>query len=59
MDTFVVEIRHVQRISKKVKEKYFPIKPGEFFETYRDGSGHILIIAEKHNTGIVYIGTSK
>ena len=53
----IIEAREVKRLSKKIKEYYFELKPGEYllFTSVADGS-EVAIIAGKNNTKSLFVG---
>jgi hypothetical protein len=52
----IIEAREVKRLSKKIKEHYYELKPGEFwYVSVKDGQ-RVSIIADKNNTKSLFAG---
>jgi hypothetical protein len=58
METLVIEGRVLKKLSKKVKEEYMSLAPGESWCPYFEGQ-RFIIIADKDNTSNLYVGQRK
>jgi hypothetical protein len=55
----ILEARTVKRLSKKIKDHYMVLKPGEIWMNVRIEHGQrVQIMAAPENTGPLYVGRS-
>ena len=54
----IIEAREVKRLSKKIKEQYLELTPGQTWLTTVN-TEKVSIISDKENTKTIYIGRRK